>query len=555
MKTCQKCQKEFEVAPEDLKFLQKVSPEFNSKKYLVPEPKLCPDCRQQRRLSWRNERKLYKRTCDLCHKESLSIYRKDNPFPVYCLECWWSDKWDPHQYAKDFDFSRSFFDQFKELHNTVPRMMVQQSQNENSEYTNNVSHLKNCYMLFSSDFDIDSYFGVWIEHCNDIIDSLILNKCQLTHEGIYSDKIFNSSFVVHSSECSDSAFLLDCKNCTNCFMCYGLRSKQYHIGNKEYSKDEYLAKMNAEPLSSYKNYEKYKQEFLEMIKNAPYLYMFRNGRIIDSTGDFLTDVKNCKECYEVVEGRDCKYVQGAYQIVDAYDSTAVLGELGYENCECVPMPNRSAFNMNCYTGNNIFYSDMCMNNNQNIFGCVSLKKSEYCILNKKYSPEEYQELVGKIIEHMQTTGEYGEFFPSKLSPFYYNESDAQDFFPLTKDQALEQKYTWLEKEQKDYLPQNFEIPDDIKDVQEDIMNQILACKECGKNYKIIAQEYVLYKKMGLPIPRLCFECRHGHRRAFRKEHKLYDRKCTKCGNNIQTNYSPDRPEKVYCESCYLKIIM
>lgn len=552
MKTCKQCQNNFTVTEEDKQFLRRVSPEFDGKKYLIPEPKLCPDCRQQRRLTWRNERNLYQRTCDLCQKKMLSIYRKDNPFPVYCLDCWWSDKWDPKKYGKEFDFNRPFFEQFKELHNLVPRMMVQQLQNENSEYTNHVSHLKNCYLLFSADFNKDCYYGVWIENCQNSIDNLIINKCQLAHEAIFSNNIFNSTFVIHCSQCSDCAFLLDCRNCSHCFMCYGLRSKQYYIANTQYSKEEYLEKINSLPLSSYKNYENFKKHYLEMIKNALYLFMWRNGRIEDSTGDFLTDVKNCQECYEVMGGRDCKCVQGGYQITDAHDCSYVHGELGYENCECFPMPMKSAFNINSYNGNDLFYCDMCMNNNLYLLGCVCLKKSKYCILNKQYSPEEYSELASKIIVHMQKTGEYGEFFSSSLSPFYYNETNAQDFFPLTKEKALSKNYKWLEKEQKDYQPQTYEIPDDINDTTEDILNYVLACKQCGKNYKIISQEYKLLKRLQLPIPRLCFECRHGNRSKFRKERKLYSGKCYKCKKNIQTNYSPERTEKICCENCYMQ---
>jgi hypothetical protein len=31
---------------------------------------------------------------------------------------------------------------------------------------------------------------------------------------------------------------------------------------------------------------------------------------------------------------------------------------------------------------------------------------QYCILNKQYTKEEYEELVPKIIEHMKKTGEW-----------------------------------------------------------------------------------------------------------------------------------------------------
>ena len=551
-KACKQCSSDFEVADVDLEFHQRVSPIINDEKLGIPPPALCPKCRQQRRLCWRNEKDLYRRECSLCRKSCLSIYREKNPFPVYCLDCWWSDKWEPKKYGREFDFKRPFFEQFKDLQNTVPRMMVLQSQNENSEYTANVSHLKDCYMLFSSDFNRDCYYGVWIENSQNCIDNLMINKCQLAHEAVFSDNIHDCTYVIHSSQCSDSAFLLDCKNCSQCFMCYGLRNKKYCIANKQYAKEEYLEQINSQPLSSYKNYEKFKKHYLEMIKNAPYLYMWRNGRVENSTGDFLIDVKNCEECYEVVEGWDLKYVDGGYKVKDAYDCSYVHGELGYENCECFFMPMKSAFNLNTYYGNDIYYSDMCMNNNSYLFGCISLKKSKYCILNKQYTHEEYNLLLKKIIRHMRDTGEYGEFFPGSFSLFHYNETNAQEFFPLTEIEALSLGFTWMKKVKKDCTSQSYEIPDDISNVSEDILNNILSCGQCRKNYKIISQEYKLLRKMQLPIPRLCFECRHGQRNSYRKERKLYDRKCSKCSTNLKTNYSPEGSEQIYCEKCYLE---
>jgi predicted metalloendopeptidase len=45
---------------------------------------------------------------------------------------------------------------------------------------------------------------------------------------------------------------------------------------------------------------------------------------------------------------------------------------------------------------------------------------------------------------------YGEFFPSELSPFCYNETIAQEYFPLTKEQAIKQGYKWKEREERNY---------------------------------------------------------------------------------------------------------
>ncbi|MEK7627724.1 MAG: hypothetical protein AAB397_04050, partial [Patescibacteria group bacterium] len=64
-KICQNCQNQFVIEPEDFIFYDKIQ---------VPAPTFCPECREQRRLAFRNERSLYKRKCDLCGKEMVSIF-------------------------------------------------------------------------------------------------------------------------------------------------------------------------------------------------------------------------------------------------------------------------------------------------------------------------------------------------------------------------------------------------------------------------------------------------------------------------------------------------
>ena len=97
-KSCKHCGASFPITDKDLEFYDKVSPVFAGKKYQIPTPAFCPDCRQQRRLSFRNERKLYKRKCDLTGKDIISIYSPDKVYTVYEQSEWWSDKWDPLDY-------------------------------------------------------------------------------------------------------------------------------------------------------------------------------------------------------------------------------------------------------------------------------------------------------------------------------------------------------------------------------------------------------------------------------------------------------------------------
>ena len=135
-KHCKQCNSSFEITDKDLEFYDKVSPKFNGVKYSIPSPTFCPDCRQQRRLAWRNERKLYKRKCDATGKPMISMYSPDKTFKVYAQYFWWSDKWDAMEYGVDFDFSKSFFKQFEELVKVVPHnsLINHFKSNENSDY-------------------------------------------------------------------------------------------------------------------------------------------------------------------------------------------------------------------------------------------------------------------------------------------------------------------------------------------------------------------------------------------------------------------------------------
>ena len=102
-------------------------------------------------------------------------------------------------------------------------------------------------------------------------------------------------------------------------------------------------------------------------------------------------------------------------------------------------------------------------------------------------------------------------------------------------------------------PEN--IPDHIRDVGDDITKEVLRCIDCERNYKIIPPELLFYRKMTLPIPHKCFYCRHNDRIVRRGPYKFWQRNCDLCKKEITTNYSPDRREIVYCESCYQKEVI
>jgi len=208
----------------------------------------------------------------------------------------------------------------------------------------------------------------------------------------------------------------------------------------------------------------------------------------------------------------------------------------------------------CWYDDSVFYSIECFNS-KNLFGCAGLKNKQYCIFNKQYSKEEYEKLAGRIIEHMQKTGEWDEYLRPEVCTMKYNETIANEYFPLDRSTAIEQGWEWWDKPEISlYKGPHAEVPENIKDISDDICNKILKSEKSGKLYKIIPQELRFYMENGLPVPLKSPDERHLERLARRNPYKLWSRNCAKCGTEIQTTYAPDRPEKVYCEKCYLKEI-
>ena len=277
-------------------------------------------------------------------------------------------------------------------------------------------------------------------------------------------------------------------------------------------------------------------------------------------GENLFNSKNSKYVFHSHKSEDSKYLENGDVQKNSYD-LSVGGEL--EQCYEGITPDhshRACFTVTSWKNLDITYTDFCMSC-QECFGCAGLKHSKYMIFNKQYSKEEYFKLKEKIIEHMKKIGDYGEFFPMSTSPFAYNESMAMLSFPLNKEEVLEKGLIWQDNIQKtEGKTTLFEIPDTIEDVRDSIIDEILECGICKRNYKIIEDELSFYRKWNIPIPRSCFFCRLEKRFKLRGPSKLWHRQCMcakqnhdhkeRCPNEFETSYSPERPEIIYCEKCY-----
>ncbi|EKD78884.1 MAG: hypothetical protein ACD_41C00234G0001, partial [uncultured bacterium] len=245
-------------------------------------------------------------------------------------------------------------------------------------------------------------------------------------------------------------------------------------------------------------------------------------------------------CFDVSRVDNVSY---AAQVIDLKDCSDINyteeNELCYEYWGNY-RNTRTLFSSTSYGCTNLTYSTAC-ESSHDLFGCTGLRKAEYCILNKQYTEQDYHEIVSKLIKYMRGTGEWGEFFPARYSPFAYNETVAQEYFPLEKT---------LQKTSSD-LPKTAATTGDA-----------LTCTQCQLPFKLVAAEKTFYSQEHISTPTLCPNCRHLARMAQRPPRHLWNRQCMctqtnhqhsgRCINNFETAYNPEMKEIVYCESCYNK---
>jgi hypothetical protein len=556
-KTCAIAGVEFPIYQSDLSFYDKMSPTFDSKKLSLPTPTLCPEERARRRLGWRNERKLYRRKCDASQKDIISIYKPGTAYTVYSSDFRWGDDRNPLDYGLDYDSSKTFTQHMDQLMKSVPQLALIGANNENSPYINLTADSKNCYMLIESSNCEDCYHSYRLQESRDCVDSSFGHKCAQSYE---LDNSENCSKLYRSrdcKDCGDGRLLQNCINCQHCFGCVNLLNTNYAIFNKTVTPEEYKQFMATFVAKQDELLPAYRQQFADLIKSLPVQAM-KLTNTEWSYGHYLRHAQNCVFCVDGYDAQDCRYAEHIWRNAKDVMDVSTIGR----DAERIYETINSGMSISNYIGcavcrscTDMYYSFTCFNSHH-CFGCVWLRNQSYCIFNKQYTKESYELLVASIIQSMQTAWERGAFFPLALSPFSYNETAAQDTYPLTQSEAEKLWSSWLAAEAPINLPDNAstvqgsDLPKLIQEVSDDITHQIIVCEVSGKPFRIIRQELDFYRKHHLPLPTTHPDVRHAQRLAQRAGRTLYVRTCDKTGEKIVSVYPPDAPLTVYSETAY-----
>ena len=577
IKSCQNCQKEFTIEPEDFNFYEKMQ---------VPPPTFCPLCRAERRAASRNERKLFRAKDVLTEQTIFSLYPDEAGNHSTTEKNFFSDDFDAMEYGRYYDFFKPFFVQFFEFKKQVPNFSLRVEFMVGSPYSANATGLKNCYLCFNSNYAEDCMYGNAVDFCKDCVDNSHLSQSERCYECFWLRHCYQCYFTIMSWDSRNLWFCRDCGGCNDCFGCANLRQASYCIFNKKYSKQDYQKEIEKMQLDTFSGIKKAREQ-ARAFWNTQITRHHQGVKNLNSTGSYVTDCKNVNESFLMREGENIKYSQ--YLQVpknkDCYDAFAwgANMEMHYETC----LSGGNTFNMkfcdNCWPNcKNLEYCAH-MFSSSDCFGCVGLKKKQYCIFNKQYAKDEYLELVEKIKKQMDEMPftdkkgriyKYGEFFPIEHSQFGYNNSTAIQHFKMTKEEALDNGYPWIEVLHGEYkiTKKASELSDSISEVEENILEEIIECENCQNAYRILENEFLFYKKESLPIPKMCHDCRFERRIQDRLKLQLYKRSCmcggegdvtkiykntikhlhgdTPCGEEFKTGYAPDRPEIIYCEKCY-----
>ena len=561
---CSVSGEEFVITEKDREFYDMLSPVFAWEKLTIPFPTLCPRERQIRRMVWRNYDQLYRNTCALTGKEIVSTYKPGSPYRVASLESWWSDNWNPCDYGKEIDFDQSFFSQFHELDQAVIHMPSSVSKSENSTFTNFSINNRNCYLCFRVAECEECYYDLLIvrsKHCFDCYD---VTDSEYLYECVHTLKSYHSFYCTNCENCRECYFLKDCTGCQDCFGSCNLRNARFVFNNIQLSENEYREKKE-QTLQSLKDPNQVRENFLQFSTKFPKKYMtgYNNENVI---GDFLFSNKNIVFGFECKDSDNLRYAYGTIHANDCIDfSFGYFCDKSIEVCGVAGGYNQLFCVNNLNEGASLLYCKDCVNATSNSFGCISLKKGKNCILNKPYSEQEYEMTARKLLEHIKSTGEWGEFFPAQLSPYDYNESSAQTHFPLSQEEIIHRGLGWHESEKNekntDFEPLTIDQYDEKKIGYEEskvhidnLLQATLSCLNTGKKYKILPQELAFYIENNIAIPRHHPVIRSEIRMGQTLPMELHNRTCSDCWQAISTSYAPGWPEKILCEECYRKLV-
>ncbi|MFH1405547.1 MAG: hypothetical protein ABIH21_05695 [Patescibacteria group bacterium] len=476
----------------------------------------------------------------------------------------WFEK-DFRDKALDYDPATPVLDQLLKLRKTVPVNAFfngKEPQNSISLISNGdvnsyfviASKSKNSF--FSSDLDNG-------ESCSEIYaSSNITNSFNVVH----AQRIFNSRFVRESFDCSSCYFIFDCRNCEYCFGATNKRNRKYIWMNEQLSEDEWKERFATIKFGCRSITQKMEEDFMRLMEMQAYWPENFNVKAENSTGEYLANCTDCKDCFMVIQGpRDnehCYYIYGNsernyYVIGSFYTSDNYFSST-------VQDTSHSKYSINLVKCQGLEYCLNCQNC-EYCFACIGLNRQRYCILNKQYEEDEYWGKVDEIKCTMLDHGEYSNMPGPQFASSHYMETSASESLMVTEEDQKRLGFPMFDKESSGAIGDlenatdmvdSTTVPDCISDLDiEQWAGKAMLDKSTGRRFAFLKPELEYYKKMDIAPPTKHFFYRVDELYWAANQFLLEETKCETCKKKIRVAKNRTyKNRKHLCREDYLKYL-
>ncbi len=589
-RTCKASGEVFPIYQMEKEMLDKISPTIGWEKFMLDMPNYAYWVRMLMRMNFRNEKKFCYAKTKNTQKTEISIVH-DSVRDVLSPKDWYEE--DFYQYG--IDYSGDFQQDLKKLFSSVPYLSRFVLTSENSEYCNQTYQEKDCYLCAWGQNGESCMYTMYDLYAKYILDCHGAFYGEIGYESIMIFKSFKFFYCTALVDCYNTRFSVDLKNCKNVLFGYGLDGAEYIFKNKKLDKEEW-EKVFAEyqkKIETISGLQEVIKEYEAFLQEYP-RQAVRNVNVEWCIGTQINNSKNTIFWFGTDDSNDSIYCGVAWWWENFIDIESTSSSPRCYNCiwsikmhGCISIANNFDEMKNSYY-------DLYMRWSEYMLWCFGFANQSHCILNKRYAQEEWETLTKKIITELKSKWIRGQFLDTELSPFPYNDSVANKFFPIKNlkvwntlnvlnpdgvgtvevldpeafisDALLDLggeeklKIKWRNKDLEINIPEHMvaiaakDLPNNINDVTDDILKKVVLCAETGRPFRIMKLELDFYRSYHLPLPIFHPDVRDVNRYKKMPNRWLDIYTCAKCNKETLAEYAPNDTRKVYCEACYNKEI-
>lgn len=589
-RTCAISQTSFPLFQSEKNLLEKLSYRIANQNIQLPLPTLCPEIRLLQKLLFINQTKFYNNACALSGQKTISRLSPQSGYAIYTNKNRSSDERESSDYGMDIDEHKSVMDHICHLTQATPYqdLIGSLSNTEtNAVYTNYTSDIADSYMVWDANNVEKSCYSMLILNATYAIDCLSCSYVENCYQCVDSDHIFACFYCTKVVWTKYSRYMTDCQNCDYCIGCVWLNGKKYYILNQ--ASDEQTYHKTLEKLQDKEYREQFVHQWMDISNNRPRPAVTIVGSE-DVSGSDILESNRVHWSFTIRDSQDICY---SYNLQSSQDCLDVFS-YGHESYCMYNSVQAWRYSHHIYRSStigkweNLFYC-IEVKKSKNCFGCVNMRDKEYCIFNKQYTKEQYESIVPKLLERIQSEWSGYDFLWSQCSPFPYNDTFAMMYFPIrtihypSTSQVLDQNgqldvyvddtesfiskawlqvsngvrrpIWWRNKQWEINIPDNIELlyKEDVANIQDydsTILHKAIVCEVSGRPFRIVAIELEFYKKYRLDLPTIHPDIRHEKRFLSRANRTLHIRSCSQTGEEILSIYPQNVPFPVYSQKAY-----